>query len=74
MVRAVEAGARGGVTVAGEKLHEAPDGNPEQLKETVELNPLAGVTVTVVAALSPAVTVIDAGLALTAKVGRSLMV
>jgi hypothetical protein len=35
----------GGITVNGEKLHEAPEGKPEQLKETAESNPFVGVTV-----------------------------
>ena len=29
-----------GVTVGGEKRHEEPTGNPEQLKDTRELKPL----------------------------------
>lgn len=33
-----------GVTVAGEKLHVAPDGSPEQVKEVAALNPPDGVT------------------------------
>jgi len=43
----VEAVAPDGVTVAGEKLHDAPDGNPEQLNDITELKPLSGVTVIV---------------------------
>lgn len=46
-----------GVTVAGEKLHEAPVERSEQPKETAEANPFAGVTDTVVVLLCPAATV-----------------
>jgi hypothetical protein len=60
----------GGVTVVGEKPHEAPTGNPdEQLGETAELNPLSTVIVTVVVPLCPAVTVTDVGEAATEKSG-----
>jgi hypothetical protein len=39
----------GGVTVAGEKLHDAPEGNnPVQLNETDELNPPTGLMVAMV--------------------------
>ena len=52
----------GGVTVVGEKPHEAPVGNPDkQLNDTAELKPFAGVTVIVVFPLCPAVTVNDDG-------------
>ena len=52
----------GGVTVVGEKPHEAPEGNPDvQLNDTVELKPFTGVTVTVVVPLCPPVTVNDDG-------------
>ena len=36
-----------GVSVVGLKLHDAPDGRPEQAKLIVELNPFVGVTVKV---------------------------
>ena len=39
IVSVVGADAPEGLTVAGEKLHEAPEGRPEQLKETAELKP-----------------------------------
>ena len=68
-VSVVEATPPDGVTVWGEKLHDAPEGNPEQLNETVELNPCSGVTETVVVPLCPAVTVSDAGEAATVKSG-----
>jgi len=64
----------GGVTVAGEKLHVAPAGSPEQLNETAALNPLAGVTVTVVVPLPPADTLIEPGEAATEKLAGRLMV
>lgn len=52
-----------GVTVAGEKLHDAPGGNPEQLKETAESKPFCGTTDTVAGGpLCPDATVIDVGL------------
>ena len=63
----VEAAVPDGVTVAGEKLHEAPEGNPEQANETAELKPPTGATETVVVALLPADTVCDAGDAATPK-------
>jgi hypothetical protein len=50
-----------GVTVEGLKLQVAPVGSPEQAKLTCWLNPPAGVTVTVVVADWPAVTVPEFG-------------
>lgn len=47
----------GGVTVAGEKLHVAPVGSPEQPNETAELNPFSGVTESLVVPTCPAITV-----------------
>jgi hypothetical protein len=70
----VEAAAPEGVTVAGEKLHAAPDGNPEQANETAVLNPFAGVTEIAVVALCPAVTVCDASVAAREKSGRSMSI
>ena len=46
-VSVVEATPPDGVTLVGEKLHDAPAGRPEQLKVTVEANPFTGVTDTV---------------------------
>jgi hypothetical protein len=43
----VLAAAPEGVTVAGEKEHVDPEGNPEQAKLTEELKPFSGVTVSV---------------------------
>lgn len=67
-----------GVTVAGEKLHVAPVGNPEQDSKTLEANPFCGVTNSVVVPLSPPVRVSDAGERVTETDGvpgaRSLMV
>ncbi len=56
-------------TVAGEKLHVAPAGSPEQANATVEAEekPFSGVTVTVPVALAPAVTVMVAGETANAK-------
>ena len=45
-VSVVAASPPDGVTVCGAKLHEAPAGNPEQVKETAELKPCNGVTET----------------------------
>jgi hypothetical protein len=46
-VRVVVPAAPFGVTLDGEKLHVAPEGNPEQAKVTAWLKPLVGVTVRV---------------------------
>lgn len=43
-LRRTEAVVPAGVTVAGEKLQEAPAGRPEQVSETGETNPSCGVT------------------------------
>ena len=58
-----------GVTEVGEKRHAAPEGSPEQAKETAELKPFAGVIVTVVVPLPPEGKVRDAGDVATEKVG-----
>ena len=68
-MRVVEAAAPDGVTVAGEKVQDAPAGNPEQVNETAELNPLAGVANNVVLPLLPAVIVREAGEVATEKSG-----
>jgi hypothetical protein len=47
------------VTEAGEKPHAAPAGSPEQVNDALPVNPLLGVSVTVVCADTPAVTVPD---------------
>ncbi len=60
-VSVVEAAAPEGVTVAGEKLHDAPEGSPEQLNETGEANPPCGVAVVIAVPLCPAGTVSAAG-------------
>lgn len=64
----------GGVTVAGEKLHVATEGKPEQLKETAEVNPPVGVMTMLVVTLCPAFTAADAGEAATEKPGGRLIV
>ena len=68
-VSVVETAVPDGVTVAGEKLHDVPESNPEQLNETAVLNPFSGMTEIVVVPLCPAVTVRDAGEAVTEKSG-----
>jgi hypothetical protein len=68
-VSIVEVAPPEGIKVAGEKLHDAPAGNPEQLNEMAESNPLFGVTKTVVVPLCPAVTETDAGKRSTEKLG-----
>ena len=67
-VSVVEATAPDSVTAAGENLHDAPAGNPEQLNETAEAYPFCGATNTVVVPLCPAVTVSDTGETATVKV------
>ena len=59
-VSVVEAAAPDGVTVAGEKLHDVPESNPEQTNETAELNPFSGVIEIVESSLCPVITVSDA--------------
>ena len=59
----------GGVTVCGEKLHDAPDGNPAQLNETAELNPFTGDTLTAIVAFCPCWTESEAGEAAIVKSG-----
>ena len=59
IVTVVETGPPEGVTVGGEKLHEAPTGNPKQLKDTAALNPFRGVSEIDTEALSPAANVTD---------------
>ena len=58
-----------GVTVDGLKLQVAPVGSPLQAKLTGELKPFTGVTVMVVCAVEPAVTVPLAGDAPIVKLG-----
>ena len=65
----VVAAAPEGVTVAGEKPHDAPACNPEQAKETAALKPFCGVTVTVTAPLWPDATVKADGAMEMEKVG-----
>lgn len=74
-VSAVEATAPSGVTVAGEKLHEAPSGSPEQLNETAEAKPFSGITETVVVPLYPSIMSSEAGYIATAKLraGKSIV-
>lgn len=69
----VEAAVPEGVTVAGKKLHDAPEGNPEQANETAEANPPCGVTETVAVPLLPAETLSAVGVAATEKSGGMLM-
>jgi hypothetical protein len=58
-VRTVEAGTPSGVTVAGEKLHRAPAGSPEQLSSTGAANPFSGTMVTLVTLACPWTTVTE---------------
>lgn len=62
-----------GVTVWGSNAHVAPLGNPLQAKLTCWLNPLAGVTVTVVVVDPPALTLPDAGESLMLKDGATVV-
>jgi hypothetical protein len=58
-------------TVAGEKLHVVPAGNPEQVNVTAEFveKPFCGSTVTVVIPLLPAFTVTAFGVTASMKSG-----
>jgi hypothetical protein len=62
------------VTVAGEKLHDDPVGNPEHANETVELNPFSGVTVITAVPFCPAVTLTDDVDAETEKSGGTWLI
>ena len=73
-VSVVEAAPPEGVTVAGAKLHVAPEGSPEQLNEIGELKPYAGVTEIEVVPFCAPVTVCDAGVAATEKSGGMVYV
>ena len=68
-VSVVETTAPVVTTVDGAKLHDAPEGNPEQLNDTAPPNPSCGVSDMVVVPLCPGVTVSDAGETATVKVG-----
>jgi hypothetical protein len=68
-VTVVEAAAPDGVTVAGAKLQDAPDGSPEHVNVTAALKPFTGVTVSVAVPLCPAATVNAAGDAAIEKSG-----
>lgn len=74
-VKVVDAAEPDGVTVAGEKLHDAPEGKPEQAKETAAPNPFCGVTDTAVVPLCPAVIETEEGEIATEKsgAGRSMV-
>ncbi|MGA8529266.1 MAG: hypothetical protein WB622_06090, partial [Acidobacteriaceae bacterium] len=52
----VVAGLPDGVTVAGEKVQVAREGNPEQAKETAEVKPFSGATLMKAEALCPELT------------------
>lgn len=59
-----------GVTVDGEKVHDAHEGNPAQVREVSAAKPFCGVTSTVVVPLVPATTASDAGETSTEKLGE----
>lgn len=69
MLNVVLAGLPLGVTLVGLKLHVAPVGRPLHAKLTCELKPFTGVTVMVVCAVEPAVTVPPVGDAPSVKLG-----
>jgi hypothetical protein len=69
----VEAEPPDSVSVAGEKLHVAPEGNPEQLNETAELNPFSGVTDRIAVVLCPVTTVRDPEETATEKSGAAAL-
>jgi hypothetical protein len=58
-----------GVTSPGEKLHDAPTGNPEQVNEIGEENPFFGATRILAVPLCPALTVSSEGVTATEKFG-----
>jgi hypothetical protein len=60
-----------GVTVDGEKVHDAHEGNPAQVREVSAANPFCGVTSTVVVPLVPATMASDAGETSTEKLGEA---
>jgi hypothetical protein len=68
-VSVVVAAVPKGVTELGEKLHDAPEGNPEQLNETADEYPFSGVTKTAAVLLCPCGTIKEAGKRLTRKLG-----
>jgi hypothetical protein len=63
----------GGVTEAGEKEAEAPEGRPEALRETAELKPFTLETVTVEVPLEPWTTETEVGDAATEKSGVAVV-
>jgi hypothetical protein len=69
----VAAAGPDGVSVAGEKLHASPAGNPIHANETAEANEFCGEIEIVAVPLAPAVTVIVAGAAVTENSGGTLM-
>lgn len=73
-VSVVVAAAPDGVTVAGEKVQEVPDGCPEHVKETWDEKPFCGVTVTVAVPLEPEAMVNADGEIAMVKDGGKLMV
>jgi hypothetical protein len=58
-----------GITFAGENMHDAPAGNPEQLNCTGESNEFSGMTETVAVPLCPVVTASEPGVTATMKLG-----
>jgi hypothetical protein len=69
IVRAVKATPPTGATVAGEKLHKAPEGNPVQLNVHGAENEFCVVTKTVTTPLCPAVTESVSGETATERLG-----
>jgi len=56
------------VTLVGLRVHVSPDGETDEVRETVPVNPLLAVTVIVDVPAVPALTVIAVGLAVTVNV------
>jgi hypothetical protein len=71
MVRAkvVERELPDGLIVEGEKVHDAPAGNPEQAKEMFWLNPFSGETVNTLVAVPVVGIEIDLGFSENEKLG-----
>lgn len=73
-VKVVEIDAPPGVTVEGEKLHDAPAGSPEHANDTAWLNPLSGAMLTWVVAVPPPVTVKEVGDSVSVKSGTGKLI
>ena len=67
IVTVVVTAAPAGFTLGGEKLQEAPEGNPEQLNVTVDENPFSGLSDNATFPLCPDTMSTEAGITVTVK-------